>query len=143
MESFDFEITQDQLSELISSYPNIGKNSHVGNIAVKVVELFFLSKYPDALFSRGTKGADIEVLHSGKVERYEVKGTVDPEISWQKLKVSSQDCYNCLVEGMVLIRVTNIGNTKMRLHFMKYGVDFTLETEVRYAVKQLKKPTFS
>jgi hypothetical protein len=143
MESVDFEITKEQLGELISSYPNIGKNSHVGHIAVKVVELFFLSKYPDATFSRGTKGADIEVLHSGKTERYEVKGTIDPEISWSKLKVSSQDCYNCLVEGMVLIRVTNIGNTQMKLYFMKYGEDFTLEKEVRYAVKKLKKAAFS
>ena len=42
--------------------------------------------------------------------------------------------------GMTLIRVTSIGKTEMTLHFMKYGEDFTMEPEVRFAVKPIKKP---
>jgi hypothetical protein len=138
MTSYDFEITPDQLQTLLTSYPNLGKNSHVGNIAVKVVELFFLARDPGATFRLGAKGADIEVNTEGRIERFEIKGTADKDISWAKLKVSSQDCYQCLVEGMRLIRVTGIGATRMKIHFLKYGEDFTLVPETRYAVKPMK-----
>ncbi|HET6256234.1 MAG TPA: hypothetical protein VFE32_19305 [Puia sp.] len=134
----NFAINQEQLDRLLSHHPNTGKNSDVGSIAVKIVEMYFKNRYPDATFLKGSKGADMEVNYQGKIERFEVKGTVDPSIAWQKLKVSSQDCYECLLEGMTLIRVTSIGALKMKLHFMKYGEDFILEPEVRFAVKPVR-----
>ncbi|MFN8290191.1 MAG: hypothetical protein U0U70_08045 [Chitinophagaceae bacterium] len=140
MQSYEFSISETQLATLLELYPNTGKNSHVGNIAVKVVELYFLDRYPGVIFNRGKSGADLEVNVNGKVDRYEIKGTIDNSISWSKLKVSSQDCYDCLMAGMTLIRVTSIGKTDMTLHFMKYGEDFTMEPEVRFAVKPIKKP---
>jgi hypothetical protein len=140
MQSYEFSISETQLAALLALYPNTGKNSHVGNIAVKVVELYFLDRHSEATFNRGTKGADLEVNVNGEIGRYEIKGTIDQSISWSKLKVSSQDCYDGLMAGMTLIRVTSIGKTNMTLHFMKYGEDFTMEPEVRFAVKPIKKP---
>lgn len=139
MQSYEFSITEAQLAALLEVYPNTGKNSHVGNIAIRIVELFFLERTPEATFNKGTNGADLEVLINGELDRYEIKGTVDDGISWSKLKVSSQDCYDCLVKGMILIRVTSIGKTKMNLHFLKYGEDFTMEPEIRFAVKPMRK----
>jgi hypothetical protein len=139
MTSVEFEISQEQLNYLLSVNPNTGKNWDVGSIAVNVVQLYFKSEHPDAAFLPGSKGADLEVSYSGKLERFEIKGTVDKSIAWQKLKVSSQDCYDCLLQGMTLIRVTSIGSLKMKLYFMKHGEDFILEPEVRFAVKPVRK----
>lgn len=134
MTSKTFEISVEQLERLLKDYPNMGKNSHVGNIAVKVVELYFLSIDPTSKFETGKKGADLTVRYGGKTELFEIKGTVDKDIAWTKLKVSSNDCYNALINGMTLIRVTNIGEAKMGLHFMKHGEDFVLVPEARWAV---------
>lgn len=139
MISHNFQITEIQLQELLLANPNMGKNSHVGNLAVKIVELFYLSRYPNAVFVTGKKGADIEIFYDGKVEKFEVKGTADKNISWSKLKVSSQNCYECLVAGMTLIRVTGVGTISPKLHFLKYGNDFILVHEVRYAVRRIKQ----
>jgi hypothetical protein len=132
-----FEVNPEQLEQLLRDYPNMGKNSHVGNIAVKIVELYFLSIDPNAQFTTGRKGADLIVTYNGITEPFEIKGTVDKDIAWTKLKVSSNDCYNALINGMRLIRVTNIGETKMVLHFMRHGEDFVLVPEARWAVKRI------
>jgi hypothetical protein len=134
-----FELSPEQLEQLLRDYPNMGKNSHVGNLAVKVVELYFLSIDPKAQFVAGKKGPDLIVTYNGVTEPCEIKGTVDKDIAWAKLKVSSSDCYNALVNGMTLIRVTNIGEAKMVLYFMKYGEDFNLLPEPRWSVTPLKR----
>jgi len=58
-------------------------------------------------------GIDITTNTDGFVENYEIKGTADKNISWNKLKVSSQGCFNHLTNGMTLIRISNIGYTNM------------------------------
>lgn len=138
MTTFDFQIGQDELTRLLSRYPNIGKNSDVGKFAVEVVKLYFLSKDKNASFKICKGGADLEVITSGASEEYEVKGTIDKNICFQKLKVSSHACYNALINGMVLIRVTGIGSLTMRLHFMKFKEDFLLVPELRWAVVRPK-----
>lgn len=137
MKVVEFELSQEELESLLNEYPNLGKNSHVGNLAVRIVELYFLSINPAATFAIGTDGADIEVHSKGESMRYEIKGTAAATISWSKLKVSSQQSYNSLVSGMELIRVTNIGNAKMKIHFLKFGVDFKLTPEARWAVSPI------
>jgi hypothetical protein len=97
-----------------------------------------LNKDPNAKFAIGKDGADLEVKMKGKTECFEIKGTEDKSLAWAKLKVSSQSSYNSLVNGMVLIRVTGIGTTEVKLHFMKYNEDFTIVPEIRYALKRLK-----
>ena len=139
MEKILFAISEEQLKSLLVDYPNLGKNSHVGNIAVKVVELYFSSIDPAAQFTAGINGADLTISHQGKTEDFEIKGTADKDISWSKLKVSSQACHDALVNGMRIARVTNIGNTDMELFFMKHGEDFTLVAEPRWSLTKFKK----
>ena len=74
MQSYKFSVSETQLTTLLELYPNTGKNSHVGNIAVKVVELYFRDRHPEATFNRGTGGADLEVNVNGQMDRYEIKG---------------------------------------------------------------------
>jgi hypothetical protein len=141
MNSYNFEISDDELTELLNRYPNMGKNSHVGGMAVELVKKYFLAKHPEAIVELGKAGADLQISHAGGSESFEIKGTPDENISWTKLKVSSQDCYNALIKGMILIRVCNVGNRAITLHFMKYNEDFTLVPEVRFAVKRIKPTT--
>lgn len=129
-----FEITPLQLEEILSMYSNMGKNSHVGNAAVKIVQLYFQSLDPNSEFRIGQKGADLEVTYLGKTESFEIKGTADKKFSWTKLKVSSQSCHDALVAGMTLIRVTNVGSRNPTLHFMQYGEDFKLVSEPRWTL---------
>ncbi len=140
MQSFYLDITDDELQAVLKDNDNMGKNSHVGNVAVALVKLYFLSQYSDATFAVAKNGADLEVSYRGKTDRYEVKGTVGNDLAWQKLKVSSQDCYECLKNGMTLIRVTGVGSRTVGFHFLKFGEDFDLVPEVRYAVKPIRKP---
>ena len=53
-------------------------------------------------FTTNKKGIDLTVEVNGLVEKYEMKGTADKDISWRKLKVSSQNCHYHLVDGMTL-----------------------------------------
>jgi hypothetical protein len=136
----DFIISEEQLQTLKGKFPKQGKNSHIGNIAVEVTKLYFLTKSNNkATFKSGTLGADIIVVLNGDEIRYEIKGTEDAEISFQKLKVSSKHSYQSLVDGMSLIRITNIGKTTMKIHFMKHGEDFNLVEEPRWAFKKIKR----
>lgn len=140
METFDFLITERERNDLLSLYPNLGKNSDVGKYSIEIVKLYFLSKNPSTKFSVCKGGGDLEIETADDFEEFEVKGTVDENICFQKLKVSSTDCHNSLVSGMTLIRVTSIGQLSMKLHFMKHGVDFVLVPEVRWSVKSIKNP---
>ncbi len=84
------------------------------------------------------KGIDIATNIDGLIENYEIKGTADKNISWNKLKVSSQGCFDHLANGMTLIRITNIGSTNMTIYFLKYKVDYELIPEPRWSVVQLR-----
>lgn len=140
MQPIKFELSDKQFQEINESYPNLGKNSHVGHSAVEIVKYYFKVKYNNNVeFLSGNMGADIEVVRDGVTDKYEIKGTMDTKISWQKLKVSSLACHDALKDGMALIRVTNIGEKTVYLHFLKYGEDFTLVPEHRWAVKKLIK----
>ncbi|AXE17883.1 hypothetical protein DR864_09135 [Runella rosea] len=139
MQPIPFELTLDELREISTLYPNIEKNSHVGHWAVYIVRKYYLSLDSNATFTNGKNGADIEVNYLGKTESFEIKGTNDKGLGWGKLKVSSLPCYNALVNGMKIIRVSNIGNPNVTLHFLEYNKDFTLEVEARWTIKPVIK----
>jgi len=139
MRRVEFSITQKQLDELRTLYPNMGKNSDVGKLAVEISKLYFLSINPSTTFVVNKNGIDITTNTDGFVENYEIKGTADKNISWNKLKVSSQSCFNHLTTGMTLIRITNIGCTNMTIYFLRYKVDYELIPEPRWSVVQLRK----
>jgi hypothetical protein len=133
MTSAEFQITVEKRNELLTLFPNLGKNSDVGKYAIEIAKLFFLIRDSKATFAV-CKGGDLGVTVNGKYEEFEIKGTVDADICYYKLKVSSLACYNALLNGMTLIRITNIGELRMTIHFMKHKEDFILVPEPRWAV---------
>ena len=137
MTSLNFTLTNEQLNELSNKFPNIGKNSHVGRLAVEIAKFYFQDKYNEPKFIENKNGVDLTVVHNNLQSDYEVKGTSDAKIAYSKLKVSSQACYDKLVNGQILLRICNIGNQKVKLHFMKYNEDFTMISEPRWSVKKL------
>lgn len=138
MRSVEFTIKQKQLDELRTLYPNMGKNSDVGKLAVEISKLYFLSINPNTAFVVNKKGIDVATNIEGMIENYEIKETTDKDISWNKLKVSSQSCFNHLTNGLTMIRITNIGNKNMTIYFLRYKVDYELIPEPRWSVVQLR-----
>ena len=129
-----FEISPSELDRLKALYPKEGKSADVGRFAEAVAKLYLSSIKPGVEFQKGTDGADLKMIYDGIVEQYEIKGTSDSKIAWSKLKVSSQRCYESLKNGLTLLRVTNIGKPVMKLYFLKFGEDFDLVVEARWAV---------
>ena len=109
MTKHNFSINQDQLKDLLTLYPNTGKNSDVGKLAVELAKLYFLSINGSTTFITNKNGIDLSATINGVVENFEIKGTADNSIAWNKLKVSSQNCHDLLINGMTLIRITNVG----------------------------------
>ena len=138
MTSKNFSITQDQLNELLTLYPNMGKNSDVGKFAVDIAKLYFLTINYSTTFIINKKGIDLSTSINGIVENFEIKGTAGSTISWNNLKVSSKNCHDRLVNGMTLIIITNIGKTEMNINFLKHSEDFELKPEPRWSLIRKK-----
>lgn len=134
MTTQDFIITQEQLTDLLKRYPNTGKNSDVGKLAVEIAKLYFLSLNNKTTFTINKNRIDLSISVNETIGHYEIKGTADKSISWNKLKVSSQNSHDHLVSGMTLIRITNIGSTEMTLYFLKHNEDFELVPEPRWSI---------
>lgn len=133
-----FSITEEKLHQLKEQFPNLGKNSDVGKFAVEIAKLYFQQKNSMATFPP-SRDVDLYVEIDGVKTPYEIKGTTDKTIAWNKLKVSSRNCYNKLVnEDMPIMRITNIGEQDMNIYFLKYNEDFTLKSEDRWSVKEIK-----
>jgi len=136
---YEFALPPAQLEELQKKYWNQGKNSHIGDFAVEIAKLYFQSQDEEAICTIVKDGTDLEVCCKGAITRYEVKGTTDDDVAYQKLKVSSQASYDALVGGTTLVRVTSVGKAKVRLHFLQFGTDFDLIEEARWAVRPLTR----
>jgi len=137
MKVVDFSINKKQLDELLRNSKD-GKNSDIGKMAIEIVKLYFKRKDSKVIFQIGKRNQpDITVICMKKSVGYEVKGTQDSEIAYSKLKISSKFCHDELKNGMEIIRVTNIRNKKMKLYFLRYGEDFTLIEEPRWAIKKI------
>jgi len=137
MTTINFKLTNEQLNKLSVKFPNIGKNSHVGKLAVEIAKLYFQDKFVFPDFKENVNGIDLSVIYNGKQNDYEIKGTVDSNIAFNKLKVSSQACHDKLVDGQTLLRICSIGKQEVIMHFMKYNEDFTMIPEPRWSVKKL------
>jgi Holliday junction resolvase len=140
MNAVDFELNDYQLNHLLHTYPNKGKNGDIGKFSVEVVKLYFLSLNPNITFKTGGRNQpDIIVTDGNNSTEYEVKGTEDSDIAFNKLKVSSKYSYNKLITGMEVIRVTKIRNKKVKLFFLKHGKDFTMKEEPRWSITEIKQ----
>ncbi|WP_309613992.1 hypothetical protein [Flavobacterium sp.] len=137
MTPYNFSISEEQLEILLQQYSNVGKNSHVGNLAVEIAKLFLLSLNPNTTFLT-TRGIDLTANIDGNIENFEIKGTSSNDISWDKLKVSSQFCHDNLVNGMKIIRVTNIGQINMTIYYLTHDEDYTLAPELRWTIRKVR-----
>nr|WP_315176022.1 hypothetical protein [uncultured Flavobacterium sp.] len=135
MKGHNFEITPQKLNELLGLFPNLGKNSDIGKFAVEVAKLFILSLNPNSTFNT-KRGVDLSVTLNGIEEDFEIKGSAANDIGWNKLKVSSQFCHDNLINGMNIIRVTNIGQINMTIYYLNHDEDFELVPEVRWTIKK-------
>lgn len=139
MKKEHFSISEKVLTQLKEKYPNMGKNSDVGKFAIEIAKLYLKKKFKKNVDFSPKKGVDLAACIDGKTYEYEIKGTTDNEIAWGKLKVSSKNCYNRLVEGMPLIRITNIGKMDMIIYTLIFEDDFILQPEDRWAVNSVNK----
>lgn len=139
MEKEIFKIAKEDLFQLQALFPNMGKNSDIGALAVEIAKRFFKKKFDNIKFITA-KDVDLCFEVDGKIFEYEIKGTTDDNIAWSKLKVSSKNCHDKLENGMPMIRIINIGQTDMTIYILKFGDDFILKQEDRWSVCQIKKP---
>lgn len=139
MISYNYTLAIKEFNRLQKQFPNKGKNGDISKITVEIVKLYFQSISEGVIFKKAKAGGDIVVEIDGKETEYEIKGTEDPDLAFSKLKVSSTQSHDALIKGMILIRVTNVRQRKVTLHFLKYGTDFTLHNEPRWSVKQVKR----
>ena len=137
MKTINFKITSEQLDNLNLNNPNFGKNADVGKLAVEVAKLYFLERNRNTHFIENKDGVDLTTINNNIEEEFEIKGTVDPNIAFSKLKVSSQRVHDKLVNGLTLLRVCNIGKKNIIIHFMKHNEDFTMHPEPRWCVKKV------
>nr|WP_293304529.1 hypothetical protein [Allomuricauda sp.] len=135
MKTIDFRLSEQQFENLNNEYPKQGKNSHIGHKAIQIAKYYFNSIYENPKFEDNIDGIDLIVHTPNNRLEYEVKGTEDSRIAFSKLKVSSTNVHNKLVNGLTLLRICSVGNLTVQLHFMQYGEDFLLEPEARWAVK--------
>lgn len=138
MKSVQYTVPQETLDFLLNRFPNDGKSSHIGEIAIGVVKAYFESIDHTVKFEKGQNGADMCVISNGETKNYEIKGTQSSNLDFNKLKVSSKQCFEALRDGMEIIRVTNVRQNEVQLHFLKFGVDFDLIPEDRWSVKEKK-----
>ncbi|HLK84986.1 MAG TPA: hypothetical protein VKT27_00640 [Candidatus Binataceae bacterium] len=139
MESYPVELTDSEFNSLNLVCPKGEKNASIGTRALLTVRTYFRRKDPQCQI-KDVRGADLQiVLCDGSVNEIEVKGTDGPDLAWNKLKVSSQRSHDLLVEKRIPIyRVTNVWDGSPSIHVLVCGEDFTLEPELRWAVKPIK-----
>ena len=107
--------------------------------ALHIVKKHLIEKYGGQVtIEEDDAGADLRVSVNGDSERIEVKGTESPSIAWQQLKVSSQRSHDALESREASIyRVVDVGGAHPRIYILTHGQHFTLEPELRWAVKRL------
>jgi hypothetical protein len=138
LEPFHFTIPEKEYKRLQGAYSNRGKNSHVGKYGVEVVSIYLKSLGGTNIILEPQKGADLSVELNNKVVLYEIKATTDKKVAFGKLKVSSVFCYDSLKNGMVLIRVSKIGEQTVDIYFLKHGIDFNMVPEPRWRLSKTR-----
>ena len=112
--------------------------------AVVIVKKHLQEKYSgrNIEIREDVRGADIRVVFKDRNEEdeiIEVKGTVKSSVAWGQLKVSLQTSYDKLVEGVPIYRVIGVDSKIPRIVVLRYGKDFILEEERRWAVKPVSR----
>lgn len=137
MNPIQFEVPYIDFQQLQQKYSLIGKNGDIGKFAVEIAILYFKSINPEVIIRKGKKGVDLVIQTQESTTNYEIKGTESLDIAFDKLRVSSKDSYQALVDGMMLLRVANVRNRKVSLYFLEYGVHYILIEEPRWRLKRV------
>jgi hypothetical protein len=111
--------------------------------AIEIVKKHLQDKYGSniEIHVGDTLGADIRIVfknEEGREELIEVKGTKKPNVAWSQLKVSSKQSHENLQKGIPLYRVIDVDSKTPRILILKYGRDFIMEPEHRWAVKPVR-----
>jgi len=140
VQSITIELTDNELEQLNEEFPEGRSSAVIGKRAERIVEIYLRREHPDCEIARRAAGADLSVrLPSGEEFLVEVKGAASSRIEWGQLKVSSQPSYDSLSkEGTPIYRVCSVFDANPRLHVLRFGEDFQLVAEPRWAVKPMK-----
>lgn len=107
--------------------------------AVEICKIYFRRQNPDVAFPPSPNKADLHVQFPSTAGfDVEVKGTEEPDIAWNQLKVSGKPSHDMLKDGMSLYRVSNIGSRKVSIFILKYGEDFEMIPEPRWTIRPIK-----
>ena len=137
MNSFPVKLSPEESAELDRLFPPSPGSSDIGKRAVAIAEIYFRRKDPHCKFVDPPRGADLAVvLEMDGRKFFEVKGTADSDIAWQKLKVSSQSSHDLLKEGSAsVLRVTDVFGAVPVVYELRCGQHFQLEPEPRWTFK--------
>jgi hypothetical protein len=136
MDPVTFTIDLHDFKRLNEAYPNLGKNKDVGNLGIRIAELYLL-KLGAKNIQFEVDGYDIQAELNGKLIRYEVKATADSSLAFSKLRVSSLVCHDHLVNGLEIMRICNVGHQSVDIYFLKHGIDFNLIQEPRWRLSRI------
>ena len=85
---------------------------------------------------KAKKRVDLVAEIENKQINFEIKGTGSENVAFDKLSVSSKDSHAALVDGMKLLRVSNVRNIIVNLYFLEPGVHFELVEEPRWRLNK-------
>jgi hypothetical protein len=137
MRKFTVSLSKSDFNSLNTRFPPTSKSSNVGDRAIQILRIYFLSLDGASAFREQVDDADLEVTNShSEVQRMEVKGTADKGIAWQKLKVSGKPSHDALLAGMPLYRVTEVYAQEPTVYVLQHQEDFTMEPEPRWSIKK-------
>jgi hypothetical protein len=121
-----------------SEWQEVEKEDRTETKALAIVKIYFRRQDTDVTFVPPGPGADLGVLLPEKSQLdIEVKGTEAQRITWSQIKVSSQQSYDRLSQGMPLYRITSIGQKRVSVYILYHGRDFSMKPEPRWSVHSL------
>jgi hypothetical protein len=135
MRSFTVRLTSVEKAALDAKHPPSSSSSDIGKRAIEIVKCYFRATSPGCSFVVPPKGGDLAVLETGSMvaKVFEVKGTSDSGLAWQKLKVSSKHSHALLASGEAsVLRVTEVYGVEPLVFEMHHGQDFLLKREDRW-----------
>jgi hypothetical protein len=111
----------------------------IGRRAEAIVKIHFRRSDVHCSFPPCPPGADLQVnLAGAEPLSIEIKGTAARQLSWQQLKVSSSMSYKLICEGLPVYRVCGVFDQTPEIYVLRYGADFTLESEARWTFKPVR-----
>ena len=139
MDTFRITLTTDEFSALNEKFPSSRGSGDIGKRAVEIIRCHFKNQNPGCSFVETPNGADLVVLPVGATMPmvFEIKGTADPDIARQQLKVSSKSSHALLTSGLAsVLRVIDVFGREPVVHELRHGKASWLEPEAGWTFKR-------